>query len=76
MDYEAFQKSSEWVYRLGFPKGDSYSIWGLIPLRQTCIGAQVAPQRCPILRCSKSSSIIPQALLLRKDCVIESSAGG
>ena len=50
MDYEAFQKSSEWVYRLGFPKGDSYSIRGLIPLRQTCIGAQVAPQRCPILR--------------------------
>ena len=43
MDYRTFRKSSEWVYRLCFPKGDSDSSRGLIPLRQTCIGAQSLP---------------------------------
>ena len=58
-------KTTDWVYRLGFPKGDApYPYSGFIPLRQTRIGAQVAPQRCPILRCGKSNSIISHSLIL------------
>lgn len=58
-------KTTDWVYRLGFPKGDvPYPYSGFIPLRQTRIGAQVAPRRCPILRCGKSNSIISHSLIL------------
>ena len=71
-------KTKEWVCRLGFPKGDvPYPHSGFIPLRQTRIGAQVAPRRCPILRYGKSNSTVSQFVFFMKGfCVIDSLAGG
>lgn len=54
MDYGGFLKVTGWVYRFGFPKGETHPT-GISPFTKTHTGAQVAPQRCPILLCGKST---------------------
>ena len=65
----------EWVYRLCYPKGDPFHS-GFFPLRQTRSGAQVAPQRCPILRCGKSYYILTYFHFLERICIVISFGWG
>ena len=56
LDYKAL-KSSEWVYRLGFPKGDSYSLWEFIPVAKPASALRSLP-------CVALSSVAVKAFLI------------